>query len=545
MGTYSNGIVEFKDGVVTEYNKDNSDLPFDKISSIDVNSNGIWLGCYTEGYYPDYDNQVTFVHFTGNEWNIFNWSNSNLPSTWINKIVAHNDFVFICSTNGLIKIDGSEWYFYTTSNNNIASDNITAVAYNQDEIWIGTTEGLSLIRSNTTTNITIANTPFSGSHQGPIAEDLEGDIWISTSGTFGNLCKFDGKNWTEVIGNGTTYHPGSFYSMAVDTNNIVWATVYSAYGGVYRIKGDSITKFDEFNSVVPSFSEDIIVDKQNNKWILSDWKILRYNDTTWTVFDYSEYPLLKLPNSIACDNNGNIWVGVHQSGMVKYDGHNWTHYDDSFFGNEYSEVNKIIVDKENNLWIDYSHGTIEPKLCKFDGSNLTWFDSNINLPRKGHGLMAVEENGDIWYHSENGLFKYDGSEWIDYSSENTRFLNNQCWEFFIDSRNIKWISSDCYIAEFNEDSLYHEDYKFKQTINPKFTIYPNPLTSQSLNIRTNDIILGDIEVSIYNVSGELLYKSSFSDKSDFTIDLANIKGFLLFIQFNENGKTEIHKLIKY
>lgn len=547
LGTSSYGLIEFKDGAITEYNIDNSDLPFNSISSIDVNSNGLWLSCYTEGNHPNYDEQVTFVHYTENNWEIFNRSNSSLPETWINNIVAYDDFIFICSTNGLIKIHDSNWQFYTISNNSIISNNVTAVAYNQDEIWIGTTKGLSLIRSDSTTNIKIA-TPFSGSYyQGPIVEDLEGNIWIGTGGTSGNLCKFDGQTWTEILPKGTDNNPQSFCGIAVDSNNVIWATVYSFKGGVYRIDGDSITKFDESNSPVPYFSGSIIVDNNNNKWIISGNKTLKYNDTIWTVFNHSEfpgYPFHGGPKCITCDQSGNIWLGMHQSGMFKYDGINWIHYDDSFFGNESSEVNKIIVDSENNLWIDYSHGTIEPKLCKFDGSNLTWYDSNINLPPKGHGLMAIEENGDIWYHSY-GLFKYDGTEWIDYSPQNTRLINGQCWAFFIDSKNNKWISSDCYIAEFNEGSLYHEDSKYKQTNSPKFTIYPNPLTNQSLFIKTNYIILGDIEISIYNITGELLNKSFFSNKSDFTIDLGNIKGNLLFIQFIENGKTETHKLIKY
>jgi hypothetical protein len=116
--------------------------------------------------------------------------------------------------------------------------------------------------------------------------------------------------------------------------------------------------------------------------------------------------------------------------MVKFDGVNRTRYDDSFFGNSYSEVNKIIIDTSDNIWIDYSHGTIEPKLCKFDGNSLTWYDENINLPEKGKGLLAIEENGDLWYGYgsttgyDEGLAKYNWSEWKYYNSSNTRLLNS-------------------------------------------------------------------------------------------------------------------------
>lgn len=543
LGTESNGLVEFKNGAVTEYNVDNSDLPYNKISSIDINSNGLWLSCYTEEAYPNYDNNVTLVYYSGIEWEIYNRSNSSLPRTWINNIVAYEDDTFVCTTDGLIRIDGTVWSFYTMLNNAILSDDINDVAFNQDELWIGTSEGLSLIKQDLTINIKIAVTPFSGEFHHIVTEDLEGNILVATGGLSGNLCKFDGQEWSVIIPEGGD---NSFYDVTVDKNNVIWATIYNGQDGVYRIEGDSITKFDQYNSPVPSYPKDIIVDKNNNKWLISELQTLRYNDTIWTVYNHSDfpgYPFNGGARCIACDHSGNIWIGMGQRGMFRFDGTNWTHYGDSFFGNNYSTVDEIIVDSENNLWIDYSHMTIDPKLCKYDGSNLTWYGSNINLPAKSNGLMAVEDNGDIWYHGDGGLFKYNGTTWIDYSASNTRLLNGACWHFFIDSKKNKWISSDCYVAEFNEDILYGIEYKDAET--RKFTIYPNPVTHTNLFVKTNGLITGDIEINIYSITGALLYRNSLSYTSGFDLDITNLKGNVFFIQLIQDGITETHKLIKY
>jgi hypothetical protein len=299
---------------------------------------------------------------------------------------------------------------------------------------------------------------------------------------------------------------------------------------------------------MPTFSEDIVIDKYNNKWITSDWKIIKYNDTVWTVYDDTDFENLKLPRSIAADRKGNVWIGLHQSGMIKFDGITWTPFDDAFFGNEYSEVNKIIVDKDDNLWIDYSHGTIEPKICKYNGVKLEWFDSNINLPRKAWlsegGLKAVDRKGDIWYGSENGLAKYDWKKWTYYSSKNTRLLNDQVWDFYIDLENNKWISSDCYLAKFNEDSLYNElrDYPVLEQ-KTKFTLFPNPINNNSLNVRMNDTLTTSVKAIIFDMKGQVKTKKEFSVNSDFTIDLSNLGEGFYMIQFIENEKSETHKFL--
>jgi ligand-binding sensor domain-containing protein len=545
LGTYNNGIVKISNNAITEYNSNNSALPYDIVSSIAVNNGVLWAACHTYGVHPQYDTDYTLVKFYENNWEIYNKVNSGLPKTIINDIVPVENDIYLCSSDGLIKCDGFNWDITNIENSNILSDNVRTVKLYEGELWIGTEEGLSMITDDTTINIKLANTPISGVCQGPITQDLDGNIWIGSSGTFGNLCKFDGNNWSEVMPKGSISSPNSLYSLAVDTNNVVWATAYSYEGGLYRISGDSIMKFDEFNSVIPDFPQDVIVDKYNNKWITSDWKIIKYDDANWTVYDENDFEFLKLPRCIAADNDGNIWIGVHQSGMVKFDGESWTHFNDNFFGHEYSEVNKIVVDNQNNLWIDYSHGTIEPKLCKISGNNIEWYDENINLTEKERGLLAVDNNGDVWYGTRNGIAKYNGMEWSFYNSDNCRLLNNQVWEFYIDTQNNKWVSADCYIARFNEDSAYYQDFKFEQIHDPKFTVYPNPANEMLIHIRTNDIILTDIRLRIFDNTGNLIIEKYCYGKTDFDIDLANIPQGIYLIQFYENGETETHKIIKY
>lgn len=546
LGTYGNGIIKYANNNVTEFTSNNSGLPHDIISSIDIKNGVVWVDCRTQGYYPKYDNANTLVKYSGGIWTKYNYITSQIPSTNINKIKAFNNGIYLCSADGLIKFDGSTWSVINKAKNNLQSDNVTAFAVDGDDLWIGTDCGVSLIRDNLTTNFNIANSTFSinGAFQGPIVEDMKGTIWVGTAGTYGNLCKYNGEKWTEVIKADYNYS-NSFYSIAVDHNNVIWATTYGPSSRLYRIDGDSVTKFDEYNSVIQSPLMDVVVDKYNNKWITSDWKIIKFNDSVWTVYDDSDFENLKLPRSIATDKKGNVWIGLNHSGMVKFNGTTWTPFDDTFFGNEYSEVNKIIVDKDDNLWLDYSHGTIEPKLCKYNGEKLEWFDSNINLPVKAGGLKAIDKNGNIWYGSGNGMAKYDWKKWTYYSSKNTRLLSDLVCDFYIDNENNKWISADCYLAKFNEDSLYHKSiYNPDQKQKAKFTLFPNPINNNLLNVRVNDILTTSIKAIIFDMKGQVKIGKEFSVNSDFTIDLNNLSEGFYMIQFIENGKPETHKFLK-
>lgn len=536
LGTSADGLVKFSNNLFEEYDSGNSGLPHNYISSLTIDeSNDLWITCFEPGGF------YSLVKYSGGNWTNYNSQNSTLPNARFYKVVANDGKIYMCTNDGLYILNGANWSVINTSLNAILSDDIRSVQPDGYDLWIGTIEGLSLIRNGTTSNFELANSPLSGSFQGPIAEDKDGNIWVGTSGTFGNLCKFDGTQWTEVISAGTSINPNSIYSVAVDTNNVVWATDYAfgTQGGVHKIENGTITLYNETNSILPSFPKEIIVDKFNNKWITTSSKVFKFDDVNWTVFDNSDFPEIYNPHSIASDNDGNIWMGVNQSGMVKFDGTNWIHYDETFFGDGYPEVNNIVFDSAGDLWFNYSNASQDPKIGKFDGTSVTWYASNSVLSEAGE-LLTIEENGDMWFSNSEGLSHYDWNNWKHYTPNTSRLLNNQVWQFLIDENNDKWISAGSYLARFNEEDIYTPipDDTYSESI-----IYPNP-SEGIFQIQVSDVFSSNVTVTIFSMNGTKIGTYTIDPDYAFELDLTPYAQGMYIIRLESEEIREIHKVIK-
>lgn len=523
LGTFGKGIIRLENNTVTEIN-----LPYNQIISIDINNGVLWALCFDFLF-----EQIRLMKYSDGIWTKYDATNSPFTGSFGGLLRCIDNKVFVINSGYLYQFDGSEW------TSNYIGETVNCIALDQNDIWIGKNEGFSLIRDNQITNYNIENRPFTGTFEGPVIEDLDGAIWVGSNGSFGNLCKKTGDLWTEVIGQNYTNF-NTYRSLAVDSNNVVWTLTFDC---LYRVDEDSIIKFTQYNSVLRNTFLHIVVDKYNNKWINTSNQIVRFNDTAWTVYDISNYSTSGAL-SLATDHTGNIWMGIYQLGLVKFNGTTWTEYGNDIFNDDWPEIRNIIVDKEDNLWLDYTGRYIEPQICKFDGVNLEWFDDNINLPQKGSGLQAIDKYGNIWYGSTSGLAKYDWDRWTFYNEENTRLLNSTVNRFYIDSEENKWISSGCYLAKFNEDILYSEPEINSIKENSKFSIYPNPVNTNNLNINVNERLFTNTQVTIIDMLGQIRYQKELAVNSDFTIDISSLSSGLYVMRFIQNGRAEIHKFLK-
>jgi len=59
--------------------------------------------------------------------------------------------------------------------------------------------------------------------------------------------------------------------------------------------------------------------------------------------------------SIAIDKYDNVWIG-RRSGLIKFDGFNWTFYTIENSGVPFGQVNFIVIDYKNNKWIGTEDG---------------------------------------------------------------------------------------------------------------------------------------------------------------------------------------------
>lgn len=98
------------------------------------------------------------------------------------------------------------------------------------------------------------------------------------------------------------------------------------YAVLYKLEGDSIIVYD---STSPGYTDiggisGLAVDQQNNLWIATAGTgLIKFDGTEWTYFDMVEIAPNSINNSawdVEVDEENNIWVGTYWAGLAKYDG---------------------------------------------------------------------------------------------------------------------------------------------------------------------------------------------------------------------------------
>ena len=124
--------------------------------------------------------------------------------------------------------------------------------------------------------------------------------------------------------------------------------------------------------------------------------------------------------AITLDNQGNLWVGCRD--LIRFDGADWSIYnlEELVLGyrDEYDYITCLDVDHEGNLWI----GTDESGLLQYDGINWTVF--HCDPPGVGISALKIDDSGNVWVairtsyndglNHLTGLLKYEDENWIDY-----------------------------------------------------------------------------------------------------------------------------------
>lgn len=111
------------------------------IGSIGISPpNTVWMGTHGNG----------LVKFDGIHWEVYNTSNSELPSNSVQNVTAEGaNIVWMSTVNGLTRFDGETWTTFNTDNSNLPSNTITSILIDNNKTkWIGTDLGLISFAGN-------------------------------------------------------------------------------------------------------------------------------------------------------------------------------------------------------------------------------------------------------------------------------------------------------------------------------------------------------------------------------------------------------------
>jgi len=116
-------------------------------------------------------------------------------------------------------------------------------------------------------------------------------------------------------------------------------------------------------------------------------------------------------------------------------------------------ITSIDVDQSGNKWIGTDQG-----LVKFDGLNwVTYNSSNSGLYQDLIYNAQVDINGDIWvitdhdtwFRPDGSLHRFDGNNWIRYTTNNSGLPHNHVRGIKIDAQGNKWLTSDYGLVKYD------------------------------------------------------------------------------------------------
>lgn len=338
------------------FDKENSPLSSNSVTSVLQDNRGI----YWVSLFPDRMGSSSvgggLTRFDGNAWQSFTTSNSPLPSNAVQFVAAEATGRIWVATlgGGIASYDGVQWLLFNRSNSPLPSNDIYHIAVEDNgTVWLGTlSDGVVKYDGATWTIYNTGNSGLPSNIINFIVIDAQGTKWIGTD--FGGLVSFDGNHWQR---HGQGPFTPSFNlvvtAMSIDAQNQKWVAGLLAGGeGILaKFKDDSWTFFDStaigFRPYV-SYNG-IAIDHLNAKWMAANVGLIKYNDTTWTLYSSQNSPIpANWFRPIRIDARGNKISGLYSFDSSAIISHGLV------FFNESGVVIRTSVEEKSSLPLKYS-----------------------------------------------------------------------------------------------------------------------------------------------------------------------------------------------
>jgi len=318
---------------------------------VDTDPQGrVWVGDYTQGV------SVLDRH----QWTVFNTLNSDLPCNDTTGVAASPDgTVSICTQWGLAMYKNGFWSVY--NGESVISNDIWSVGVNE-----------------------------------------RGQVFYGAG--FGELGYYEAPNW-EVLYRPETIGVNEVYDIVFDHKDGIW---FGQQDMLRRWRG-TFSNYSRAGSdgIHLSYCKSLCCGNDGNIWVCALKGLARYDNSSWTSWETDSANGIR-PESITCDHEGKVWVGL-PIGLGVFSGQdlvNWLP--------EYCNVKAMTSDNDGVLWFGFE----DRGLLEFDGENeIAWFTVDDGLPSNGIVCIECDPANHIWVGTNDGLGYFDRTQWTKWDIE--------------------------------------------------------------------------------------------------------------------------------
>jgi streptogramin lyase len=322
-----------------------------------------------------------------------------------------------------------------------------------------------------------------------IEKDINGAVWVSTHS---DLIHYDDLNSKQTY----PYDPkmvGVFETASMHAYRKGVLLGGDVSGGLYLFENGVFTKLPTSNSgLLSNYIRKILFDKDGYAWINTTRGLVKFDGEKWTRYDQYN-PILNgiLISDIAFDDSGVLWVASDNvlytlsnnvlvrkaifSKRIYYiekgkDGSVWLVLDGrlaKYSTNEVRElywegltekenIRDIAVDSVNNVWVALS----DNGLRKFDG--VKFIDYSKHLPSPYLTSVNIDNKGRVWVSSVNGgTTVYDGNVWKNVNTFYPDFPEVYVGKIMSEGDTL-WVATTNGVVKIkNDDLTIYADEEFK------------------------------------------------------------------------------------
>jgi hypothetical protein len=418
---YSSGLLKYDGTDWNIYDTTNSPLPSNYISSVCIDSSGnIWIGTWPTVNESTLEETGGLVKFDGTNWTVYDLDNSDLPSLWISHVETdHNGDIWVASSNEHPLATTSDIVYHISkfdgTNNWEVTDNstVTALSYVTD-----------------------------------IEFDNNGNMWLATGvsdliyalalGDQANgIIKYDGSSWEVYKTSNCDLSGNSVFDLEFDSNGDLFVSSYDSDGS---ITGTSLLqKFDgsQWSEVYSptistvagiSISIEILgkIQFDNNQNLLFSSLCMSMDGSGNYQFTSKLYYFSDTDSIFYTSTNSDIPEGVVQAIGIDHNGHRWLGTIEMDFGSSFtyndSHIAMLQLDDDTNN--DPNPPNIGEVIFTI-GSETTFNGAMVTVPVN----LQLGTETSIEPYTLSGKLRYDNSKlsFNSASSGSAGILNSSNW----------------------------------------------------------------------------------------------------------------------